>query len=205
MKRLFKNSFISALLIGILATALWEKFISPFCTYIYIHISSLIEIFIKTFSNSTYKEISNGYDDSYSLYIIMIILLTYLGLMTILNFSYLFQKHIDKVIEKIEENDSPSKILNQLNKKTTFYKTIKNVFFFIFILCFLYIIGDLTFVNQCKTKSLCNIEIVSPYVSDIEYKQLKSTFYSIQTKDDYINFTENINEIGEKYALNLKK
>lgn len=64
--------------------------------------------------------------------------------------------------------------------------------------------GNNTFINQCKTSSLCNLEIICPYISDLEYKKLKSSFYSIQTKKDYEIFTNTIEEIGDKYSLDLK-
>lgn len=202
MKKLFKNSFISALLIGILATALWENFISPFCTYIYIHTSSLLETFITTFSNDTYKEISNGFNDSYSLYIIMIIILTFLCIAIIINLLPSVQKYSDKITTKIRTSNDPFKTLHN---HLLLLRAGRILSFFFFIISSIYLIGNLIFITDCKTKSLCNLEIISPYVSDNEYKQLKSTFYSIQTKDDYINFTEIINEIGEKYSLNLKE
>ena len=203
MKKILKSPFLSALLIGILATALWENFISPLCKYIYINISSFIETFITSFSNGTYRSIANGFNDSNSAYVILIILSTYLGF--VINFIIIpiFQKTDNKSHNKIGEdsNQKPKKS----SKSILSFKAKIMIFFSIFLLCYIYIIGNVIFVTDCKTKSLCNIEIISPYISDQEYKQLKSNFYSIQTKDDYIEFTETINTIGEEYSLNLKK
>ena len=111
MKKLFKNSYISALFIGILATALWENFISPFFAYIYIHISSLFEIFITTFTNDTYKEISNGFNDNLSLYIIMIIIMLLLCIAIMINLIPIMQKCFDKIIVKAETSSNPTKFL----------------------------------------------------------------------------------------------
>ncbi|MCM1065739.1 MAG: hypothetical protein NC420_14995 [Eubacterium sp.] len=198
MKKIFKNPFLSTLLVGILATALWEKFISPFCTYIYIHISSLFETFMTSFSNDTYRSIANGFNDSNSVYVILIILSSYLGLVTSFIIFPMFFKHQTNLTHKAE---------NQTSKTKKFFssKIIVILLFSIFVFCYIYIIGNIIFVTNCKTNSLCNLEIISPYISDEEYKQLKSTFYCIETKVDYINFTTIINEIGEKYSLNLKK
>ena len=203
MKKIFKNPLLSALLISILAAALWEKFISPFCTFIFIHISSLIEVFISTFLDRTYKEISNGFDDSYTIYVLMFILCGYLMIVLVPFIYPIAQKfHINSIKRIIDKSENPSQ---QLEKKTLSTKIFIIIDIFILAIIYIYLIGSLVFITECKTKSLCNLEIVSPYVSDMEYKQLKSTFYSIQTKDDYVNFTETINEIGEKYSLNLKK
>lgn len=202
MKKSLKNSFISTLFIGILATALWEKFISPFCAYIYIRISSLFEMFISTFSNDTYKEISKGFNDSYSLYILMIIILTFLGLMIVVSLSPLVQKYSDNLTNKIITSKDPSKIIRS---HLLLLRGGRILSFCLFFVISIYLIGNFIFITDCKTKSLCNLEIISPYISDMEYKQLKSTFYSIQTKGEYIHFTETINKIGDEFSLNLKK
>ena len=63
----------------------------------------------------------------------------------------------------------------------------------------------LTFINNCQTKTLCNIEIVSAYISDEEYKQLNSYFYSITTKNEYDTLQEVLNNIADHYSLTLRK
>lgn len=67
MKKILKNTYFSALIISILAAALWENFLSPLCTNLYIYVSSVLDKFITSFSNSTYRSISYGFDDTYSL------------------------------------------------------------------------------------------------------------------------------------------
>ena len=50
-----------------------------------------------------------------------------------------------------------------------------------------------------------NIEIVSPYISDLEYKYLKSKFHSMENRDDYNNLISELTVLGESYSLKLKK
>jgi len=203
MKEKFKNSlkiiiyspFISPLIITIVGSALWEKFLSPSCTYIYIRVSSLIDNFVTTFSNNTYKKISEGYNvpaaNNFIYYSLLILIIAF--------YIVIMYKNIKSIAYDIDSN---CKI------KLLFKKHLLSFCFIIAIqipmLLSMYFLGKLTFIDSCKTSSLCNLEIVSPYISDLEYKELKSTFYSIQDKEDYDYFTDRINEIGKKYSLNLK-
>ena len=54
---------------------------------------------------------------------------------------------------------------------------------------------------QTAKNTLRNIEIVSPYVSDIEYKTLKSDFYCIDSKADYSELASQIDSLMDEYDL----
>lgn len=188
MKKSSIKAGIYTLLIGILATAIWEKLLSPLCTYIYINLSSLFEKFITTFSNNTYIEISKGYND-YAIIDSILAMLAMLGI-SLLVLIFFFRMTKDDII------------LKHLSKRTIKIIPLITILLTLF---FLYRAGNIIFINKCKTTSLCNLEIVCPYVSDLEYKKLRSSFYSIQNKEDYEAFTNTIKKIGEMYSLNLKE
>ena len=90
-------------------------------------------------------------------------------------------------------------------------KRIKKSFIFLYIttailcLCSVYEIGEAFYVNTLTTNTLANIEIISPHISDIEYKQLKSNFYSIESKADYDALMKSISNIANNNHLQLKK
>lgn len=196
-------SALSALFIGILGCALWEYVFSPLCTFVYIKISSLIDKFSVTFSNSTYNEISKGYNSSLTddiiISMILIILLFSCILLQFFN-SYQSNKKLHDYFEKSATLEN----LSQITKKNHRLYYLLTLFLYLILIIFMYWHGNNAFINQCKTSSLCNLEIICPYISDLEYKELKSSFYSIQTKKDYEIFTNTIKEIGDKYSLNLK-
>ena len=50
-----------------------------------------------------------------------------------------------------------------------------------------------------------NIEIVSPYVSDVQYKELKSDFYSMKNIDDLNKLTTTLQSISEKHSIDLQE
>lgn len=204
MKKPSKSTVLSTLIIGIIGTAIWEKFLSPLCTFIYVKLSSLIDSFSNTFSNRTYTKISEGYNNSSTVDIALSIMLILFILLCIFFLFYNLYQSKRKLID-YTVNDSSIINLDKLLKTNK----LLNFLFFILIelslLVFMYWFGNISFIDRCKTSSLCNLEIISPYVSDIEYKELKSSFYSIQTKEDYEAFTKTIKAIGEKYSLNLKE
>ena len=51
---------------------------------------------------------------------------------------------------------------------------------------------------------LRNIEIIAPYISDEEYKTLKSDFYQMEDIGDYNSLQNELNYIAKKNSLNLK-
>lgn len=196
-------SALSALFIGVLGCAIWEYVISPLCTFIYVKISSLIDTFTLTFSNNTYREISKGYNDSpindITTSMMLILLLFTCMLLAILN---LYQGN--KKIEDTSENSYTLNNILEIMKKKRRLNFALLILLEVLMITFMYWEGHYTFINQCKTSSLCNLEIICPYISEIEYKKLKSSFYSIQSKEDYEIFTNKLKEIDDKYSLNLK-
>lgn len=190
-------SALSALFIGILGCALWEYIFSPLCKFVYIKISSLIDKFSATFSNSTYIEISKGYYDSPVIDIVCFIIIIFFIYISSIFYLYLTRKSQHKLT-------SEEKFPYEYLKRNFFIRIIILISTQLVMIIWMYWIGNLMFINQCKSTSLCNLEIISPYISDLEYKELKSDFYSIQTKADYESFVNTINELGEKYSLNLK-
>lgn len=61
------------------------------------------------------------------------------------------------------------------------------------------------YVSSISSKTLNRIDIAAPYISDQEYKQLKSDFLMIENKSDYDDLQKNINTIFEENQLDLKE
>ena len=58
-------------------------------------------------------------------------------------------------------------------------------------------------VSQTASRIEHNIEIVSPYITDQEYKVLKSNSYSMKTMDDYNLLYEALEDVAEQHHLQL--
>ena len=72
---------------------------------------------------------------------------------------------------------------------------------FIYILVFFYIFMSNSLAHQINKRTLHDIEIIAPYISDLEYKTLKSDFYRIDSKDDYTALINQIQKYMDEYDL----
>lgn len=70
-------------------------------------------------------------------------------------------------------------------------------------LCIL--IASYSMASNKSVTMLTNIEIVAPYISDHDYKQLKSDFYLIETREDYIALQSRIESIARKKLTQLRE
>lgn len=61
-----------------------------------------------------------------------------------------------------------------------------------------------SYVNTEITRLTNNIEIVSPYITDLEYKQLKSSYHSMASRTDYDSLNASLQEISVQYGIQLK-
>ena len=73
------------------------------------------------------------------------------------------------------------------------------------IFCAYFITMKQIYILGLSTNATVNIEIVSPYITDIEYKQLKSSFHLIKTQDDYEKLLDKIQDIADANKINLSK
>ena len=55
------------------------------------------------------------------------------------------------------------------------------------------------------TNLTINMEIISPLLSDQDYKQLRANFYSIDSKKDYDDFTNHLEAIANENNITLRK
>lgn len=79
----------------------------------------------------------------------------------------------------------------------------------IFLICAIvfifFVYGKQIFITSRITTVTNNIEIVSPYISDDEYKQLKSDFHSIRNRADYDALKETLINIATENEIKLKE
>lgn len=61
------------------------------------------------------------------------------------------------------------------------------------------------YISGISSKTHANIEIVAPYISDQEYKEIKSNFYRIDSKDSYEQFNTRLSIIANENSLELKQ
>lgn len=197
-----KLDLLKTLGIGVLGCALWAYGIDPLCRKFFTFVSAMLNIFFTGFMDQTYKQVSYGINDSNTIAIIeLCFAILYFPILTLEITPYLKTFAVKKA-ERIKQSNAPAENATKFKKRLNKLTLILNSFIIISVI---YLIGSLSFINHCQTITLCNIEIVSPYISDHEYKELKSSFHSISTKNDYDDLQSVIDNIATVNGLMLKK
>lgn len=190
MKKKF-TQIIYTIILSIIAAALWEKLLSNIFDKIVTYIFSFGNKFIKWISNITYSRIAEGVYINVSYYIFIIIVSCILSVFIIM-FRYPPFINKDKTTN---EHDSISK------KGIMLLKSVICIIYFFFLLFLL----ATNFINDNITKATNNIEIVSPYLSEQEYKMLKSKFHTINSKDDFDDLYSILKDYSDKYGVTLRE
>jgi hypothetical protein len=198
MKKKIKYVIITIIL-GAMGSGLWEGFISKILNYIFISISRFIIDKSIYYSNMLFKNISNGYDDQFTYYLATtIVLFTIMSSMfAVIMIDSNFTKENIKERSKIINNFFENKLIGKITKILLYIFILYSTFFHIFG----FSMG--IYINTLSTKLLNNIEIISPYIKDKDYKILKSEFYNINNQNDYYYFINKINKMNKKFNIKI--
>lgn len=199
-----KNFIITTLLLGFLQTLLWESVISPLCNKIFSFASKLFSYIQSSYLDNLYATISLGHQNQYSHFVCLCVccILFLFIMLNICNIIYEQREtpgfsFINKLtilrIEQIENYPKWLLILEPL------------ILLLVLYLALFFNIGKNAYITRTVSTSLANIEIVSPYVTDTEYKTLKSEFYSMDSKEDYDTFCSHLEEISTVHNIDLKE
>lgn len=186
--RKIKVAFISIGL-GIIGSFLWEIVLSPIIDFL---INTVSSGFIWLFTHlriaildSYYQQIAQG-----NLQNAIFNFLLFL-------FSIYFFRDLPNIFIK--------RVLKENNFKASFKKMLPLVIpMSIIVACIFGTFNESYFYTlHITTKN--NIEIVCPYISEQEYKELKSRFYAIKQKTDYESLKNDISKIAYENNLKLQK
>lgn len=174
MKSKFKKFVIPlayTILIGSLGSAFWEIALKPLLAAI----PSILIYLFGIISNSIYKQIPlSGHTtvDLLARYCILFLYLTFIA--------------------------GPNKLSMVMQKMSD---DIPKYLTYPFLLIAVYIITTHISCDITARSTLRDISIVAPYISDQEYKQLQSDFYSMNSKSDYDELRFFIDKIIEENNL----
>lgn len=223
-KKLFENVIVIGIVTSVISTVIFSWFITPTTKWLFPKILKLINLFSAAFVDSFYRsatklsaENANMSNLAFSFVSYIIIWsVFFLVTRTILTFysqklkrqipSNALEDQQEIVDETVDEHlDIP--IANQ-EKRLKLFKGLFSVILVLIIVHFvlsLYMMMSQIFSMNLCSNTMVNIEIVSPYISDQEYKQLKSDFYTIEGKQDYDVLHDKLELIAENNELTLKK
>lgn len=191
-------------------------------------IQSISDSTYRKISNGVYEQ--NSSYTVYLLFVVCLVALTYL--FSELNSLYRSIKSnladIEKQTKRLsnvtngdshkEETSSSTQEPNKFSSIEEIYKYISSkrkkytisytLMLLILILAYITLVfsyGKNSYVYNKALMLTNNIEIVSPYISDTEYKQLKSDFHSIENQADYNDLINRLNNIASNHSLKLKQ
>lgn len=173
--KIIKNVIITIVL-GALGSALWEIFLKKLFSLIY---DRIVLYAFQFFNDSFYAKVAYSIDSPafYTYY--------YFMLLTAL-FFLLLPDGIHAILKS--KLDSPH----------------ISIFKCIIVILFIYEAFIVSFSNSTARRTLNNIEIIAPYISDMDYKTLKSNFYQMDSKSDYIQIISMIESVASENDLKIQ-
>ena len=220
--KFFNKSNLFYLLFSTCFTLLIGRILEPLFSYLFSKLLGTGGALVNWISNLTYRQISNGHSEqTASVVLSFFVILFFIAvaqlrteLKTVYEkyVAYWYALNAKSISAEKTYSDSPQEtpkaqkepIPDSLQKAKIFY--IVGNAYIVFILCYvLFSYGQISHVNSRISMLTTNIETVSPYISDLEYKYLKSKFHSMENRDDYNNLISELTVLGESYSLKLKK
>lgn len=204
IKTIILNIFISLVLLPV-----GERLFTPIHNEIVHKVLSAQNTGLKFLSDFLYSRISEGVYVNIPFYIFIVLISFFLGVL-MHNVLTLYKSTSSCCDSSLIASCTKRKELNFLLRLKCFVLNPKSckslalsgyvaiyLFFFLFLL-------TTNFVNLNITKLTNNIEILGPYISDYEYKVLKSNFHSISSRNDFDSFNHLLNEYANKAGIKLK-
>lgn len=176
---------IGSLALGIIGSALWEWVFSPLFTASFRLINNYLISTSQNYSNDLYRMVSYGTEQFHVNQQYVISLLTTIIALLL---SFLIAERCNSFMK------------NRYILAMFFMVTILVLFF-----ASLWNLEKRMFAARISLSCADNIEVVAPYISDVEYKFLRSRFRLIETKSDYDSLIVDINEIAESNNVKLKQ
>jgi len=161
-------------------TPVIEKILTPAYTFTINQLFSTGSAFTQFISNLFYSRISEGVYINISFYIFIVII----SLILIKIVNPCIPRNLPCDVAQTEASCQKSTCQFSQRVKCLFIDLLNQTKFkqFSFItlyIVFIFLILTTNFINKTITQTMNNIEIVSPYISDYDYKMLKSN-YSIK-------------------------
>lgn len=174
-----KYVFVTILL-GALGSAFWEMCLKKLFL---LTVNTLMPFLLQYFNDSFYTRVARSLNATSFYY--------FAFTMTILVGVVCFSPQKFRMLFHYEPLSKYDKILRNSLRCVTLFLIAYNYF-------------AITIASITARDTVNNIEIVAPYINDIEYKQLRSAFFQMDSKSDYQNLIYKLESIAEEYSLQLK-
>lgn len=224
------NYVLYSLILAIVGTALWEFCFRSLLTNTFDKLLDFCESLSTSYVDYLYKSASLGLHEYPSVLIVMFFFF-FLACIDIFCAFSIFSKArtIKGALYSMEhattpitskDDEKPSNISQDTYSSSSLKKEVagmkhdmRKIFrqsILTLVFCVICIMFSLIFaisiyaINSIQATALRSIEIISPYVSDFEYKQFKSSFYLMDSRDDYDTLMDSISAIAQKENIQLE-
>lgn len=207
------TSVISALILS------WV--ITPLSNWFFPKLLQIASKFSGTFEDYVYKRAAHiTVESSSTLTLIVVYMTLYYVIWIVYYISFRTKERVydlpDELIDILQPDEPDTETADisleeeikeseQNKKRVKRIHMLLSLSLFIGVLTASFMIMFQIYVSSISSKTLKRIDIAAPYISDQEYKQLKSDFFMIENKSDYDNLQKNINAIFEVNQLDLKE
>lgn len=199
-----KKELIFGVITGVLSTLVIMWFIEPLTNWLFPKMLSVTEHFTSFFVDYIYRSSACMTIETTGIMTLAFsYILVYLALLLLFAFSRIILNVLYQDSSEDNLKSTKTRSFSPAFEKNMF--KLSSVLCIILILMFTLITMSQIFSSSISSCTLTNIEIVSPYIADQEYKQLKSDFYTITSKQDFDELRSNLQAIADEYSLQLKE
>ena len=221
-KSKFTQDIFIGIITGIISTLVISWLITPLTNLIFPKILTFLENISMPFVDGLYRLASTITIERVGL-LNLTFSATCVLFLVIFSFQFLFSAkgEVQDQLDEINALISPSSKMSEeeimqsikedkrylLKKRKKYKKLFLAYLISLILVCFTILLSEMTeiYASSLSTNTRANIEIVAPYISDQEYKQLKSDFFTIKIKSDYDNLQNTLNMISDEHSLDLKE
>jgi hypothetical protein len=183
-------SLLCAIVIGAIGSGLWERVLSHWYDGLINASVNMMSFLVSTYRDSIYKDVSDGFHEYSAVFVHAMVLM----ILPVLYFI-IWLRHP-------ESKPTIGHPVREFIRSRRGYYTIGIVTLSLFA-TFAISSFKIMYTNRIVTHSLKTIDIVAPYVSEQENRQLLATFRSITTKQDYDDFAERVSSIAQTNSVVL--
>ncbi|WP_318520139.1 hypothetical protein [Photobacterium leiognathi] len=187
------------IVLGAIGSGLWERFLSDAFDKLVLWSINVINIAFTSYKDGIYASAAMGFHENYSL-------LTYAFIISILPVAYYWAvlRHPARVRSESKVGEtSPSKMQHFMRSRKGYW-IIVGMTFSVFAFC-LHTTAKMRYTNEVLTYSLRSLDIIEPYVSEHDFKLLRSKFYQVKTTAQFEAFYSEVNNVAKSKSLELPK
>lgn len=180
-----------SMLASIIASVIVILFIKPILNAAWNLVSSLSDSFLKTFSDSVYSNAALGQRD----WVIVLLLMMFLAVLIGIGTGFI-------VGVTMAKSDKFKKVVKKKKFPIIFWVFFALLYIYIFFSCATLAVTAFADL-QLNTSFEQRLSVLSPVISDLEYKKLKASWALMRSKNDHDEIVKKMDDIASDNSVKL--